>query len=198
LPAWETTKPGDIFRIFERGGRNVGNLFPETGLPDVQGELQRLEEPGRPDFRASNRGPGTGARIAVPLINIAKTRLNDPGLWFIGTNDQPGDYRQSGCASCHVVYANDKDPRHSSVYASAGHDGTSQTLDPTIDKTRTGTSAATRLHARHSHQSVHGLSHAPAQHVHEQHAGLHHVGLRVRCALNVAGETAVSLDPEDP
>ena len=39
LPSWETIKPGDIFRIFERGGRNAGNLFPETGLPDAQGEL---------------------------------------------------------------------------------------------------------------------------------------------------------------
>jgi len=138
LPAWETIKPSDIFRIFERGGRNIGNLFSETGLPDATGELQRLEEPGRPDIRASNRGPGTGARIAVPVINITKTRLNDPNLWFIGTNDQPGDYRQSGCAACHVVYANDRDPKHSSVYASAGHDGTSQTLDPTIDKSTPG------------------------------------------------------------
>ena len=138
LPAWETIKPGDIFRIFERGGRNAGNLFSETGLPDATGELQKLEEPGRPDFRASNRGPGTGARISVPVINITKTRLNDPNLWFIGTNDQPGDYRQSGCAACHVVYANDKDPKHSSVYAAAGHDGTSQTLDPTIDHAVSG------------------------------------------------------------
>jgi hypothetical protein len=138
LPSWETIKPGDIFRIFERGGRNAGNIFSETGLPDATGELQKLEEPGRPDFRASNRGPGTGARIAVPVINITKTRLNDPNLWFIGTNDQPGDYRQSGCAACHVVYANDRDPKHSSVYASAGHDGTSQTLDPTIDHSTSG------------------------------------------------------------
>jgi hypothetical protein len=138
LPAWESVKPGDIFRIFERGGRNISNLFPETGLPDAQGSLERIEEPGRPDFRASNRGPGTGARISVPVINITKTRLNDPLLWFIGTNDQPGDYRQSGCASCHVVYANDADPRHSSVYAAFGHDGTSQTSDPTIDKSQSG------------------------------------------------------------
>jgi len=138
LPPWESIKPGDIFRIFERGGRNASNLFAETGLPDAQGELERIEEPGRPDIRASNRGPGTGARIAVPVINITKTRLNDPNLWFIGTNDQPGDYRQSGCASCHVVYANDRDPLHSSVYAAAGHDGTSQTVDPTIDHTQAG------------------------------------------------------------
>jgi hypothetical protein len=138
LPVWESIKPGDIFRVFERGGRNIGNLFAETGLPDAAGQLQRIEEPGRPDFRQSNRGPGTGARIAVPVINITKTRLNDPAAWFIGTNDQPGDYRHSGCASCHVIYANDRDPRHSSVYAQFGHDGTTQTTDPTISKTEPG------------------------------------------------------------
>ena len=138
LPAWESVKPGDIFRVFERGGRNIGNLFAETGLPNAAGQLQRIEEPGRPDFRQSNRGPGTGARIAVPVINITKTRLNDPVAWFIGTNDQPGDYRHSGCASCHVVYANDRDPRHSSVYAKFGHDGTTQTADPTISRTEPG------------------------------------------------------------
>ncbi len=138
LPAWETIKPGDIFRIFERGGRNISNLFPETGLPDALGQLQRIEEPGRPDFRQSNRGPGTGARIAVPVINITKTRLNDPFTWFLGTNDQPGDYRSSGCASCHVVYANDRDPRHSGPYAQYGHDGLSITADPTIDRNAPG------------------------------------------------------------
>jgi hypothetical protein len=144
LPAWETVYPGvgagdvDVFRVFERGGRNIGNLFAETGLPDAKGELQRIEEPGRPDFRQSNRGPGTGARIAVPVLNITKTRLNDPSLWFMGTNDQPGDYRHSGCASCHVIYSNDADPKHSSVYAQFGHDGTSQTVDPTIDKSQSG------------------------------------------------------------
>ncbi len=138
LPAWETVKPGDIFRVFERGGRNITNLFPETGIPSNLGLIQRLEEPGRPDFRQSNRGPGTGARISVPLINITKTRLNDPFTWFIGTNDQPGDYRNSGCASCHVVYANDRDPRHSGPYAKFGHDGTSISKDPTISKTEKG------------------------------------------------------------
>jgi hypothetical protein len=138
LPAWETVKPGDIFRVFERGGRNITNLFPETGLPSNLGLIQRMEEPGRPDFKQSNRGPGTGGRISVPVINITKTRLNDPLTWFIGTNDQPGDYRNSGCASCHVVYANDRDPRHSGPYAKFGHDGTSITKDTTIDKTESG------------------------------------------------------------
>ena len=138
LPAWETIKPGDIFRVFERGGRNIGNLFPETGLPNALGQLQRLEEPGRPDLRQSNRGPGTGGRISVPVINITKTRLNDPHTWFMGTNDQPGDYRHSGCASCHVVYANDRDPRHSGQYAQYGHTGETQTVDPTIPRGEEG------------------------------------------------------------
>ncbi len=138
LPAWQVLPPGDIFRVFERGGRNINPIFPEIGNPGSTGSIQRLEEPGRPDIRQSNRGPGTGLRIAVPVINIHKTRLNDPFTWFMGTNDQPGDYRSSGCASCHVVYANDRDPVHSSVYAAAGRDGTSQTADPTIPKAESG------------------------------------------------------------
>jgi LVIVD repeat len=138
LPAWEVIPPADIFRVFERGGRNINSTFAETGLPNSLGQIQRLEEPGRPDIKQSNRGPGTGARIAVPVINIHKTRLNDPNMWFMGTNDQPGDYRQSGCASCHVIYANDRDPRHSGPYAAFGHEGKSQSNDPTISKTAEG------------------------------------------------------------
>jgi hypothetical protein len=138
LPAWEVIPPGDIFRIFERGGRNIVNLFPEIGNPNFVGRLQQLEEPGRPDIRQSNRGPGTGLRIAVPVINITKTRLNDPFLWFLGTNDQPGDYRSSGCTACHVVYANDRDPIHSGPYAKYGHSGKTQTVDPTIPRDEEG------------------------------------------------------------
>ncbi len=138
LPRWQNLEPADIFRVFEDGGRNLSNLFPETGLPNAAGQIQRLEEPGRPDFRQSNRGRGTGARIAVPVLNIHKTRLNDPLAWFLGTNDQPGDYRSSGCSACHVVYANDRDPKHSGAYAEFGHTGTTQTVDPTIPRDRPG------------------------------------------------------------
>ncbi len=138
LPAWETVKPGDIFRVFEDGGRNITNLFPEVGLPNSLGQLQRIEKPGKPDLKQSNRGPGTGGRVSIPVLNITKTRLNDPHTWFMGTNDQPGDYRNSGCASCHVIYANDRDPRHSGKYAEFGHTGKTQTKDDTISKTESG------------------------------------------------------------
>ena len=139
LPTWQVVPPGDIFRVFERGGRIIGTQFAEIGLPSPSGSIQRLDEPGKPDIRQSNRGPGTGLRVAIPILNIHKTRLNDPFLWFIGTNDQPGDYRHSGCSGCHVVYANDREPTHSLGYTQFGRDGQTATVDPTIaGKTESG------------------------------------------------------------
>lgn len=132
LPTWQVIPPADIFRVFERGGRNVSTQFAEVGLPNSLGQIQRLEEPGRPDLRQSNRGPGTGLRVAIPVLNIHKTRLNDPFMWFQGTNDQPGDYRNSGCAGCHVVYANNREVYASLSWARHGRDGQSATVDPTI------------------------------------------------------------------
>ncbi|MET0240691.1 MAG: multiheme c-type cytochrome [Sphingobium sp.] len=132
LPTWQVIPPGDVFRVFERGGRNVSTQFAEVGLPNSTGSIQRLEEPGRPDLKQSNRGPGTGLRVAIPALNIHKTRLNDPFMWFMGTNDQPGDYRHSGCSGCHVVYANNRERYASLGYAAFGRDGQSATIDPTI------------------------------------------------------------------
>ncbi len=126
LPAWETVPPADVFRVFERGGLRLISQFPEIGLPN------RDEEPGKPDIRASNRGPGTGARISVPVLNGTQTRLNDPMLWFLGTNDNPGDFRSSGCTSCHAIYANDRAWFSSGSYAKYGHWGQTVTVDPTI------------------------------------------------------------------
>ncbi|MEA3045059.1 MAG: hypothetical protein QOH47_2897, partial [Sphingomonadales bacterium] len=161
MPTWHVIPPGDIFRVFERGGRNIGTQFPEIGLPNPTGSIQRLEEPGRPDLRQSNRGPGTGIRVAIPVLNIHKTRLNDPYMWFMGTNDQPGDYRHSGCAGCHVVYANDREPRHSLTYARYGRDGQTATADPAIANLREGRHDAP---ADENHQSVGERGH-PIRHV---------------------------------
>jgi hypothetical protein len=138
LPEWETVPPGDVFRVFERGGRTINTQFPEIGNPNSTGELQKLDEPGRPDLRQSNRGPATGLRVSIPILNITKTRLNDPTSWFLGTNDNPGDYRNSGCAACHVIYANDRDVQEGGPYAGFGNRGTSFGLDPTIRHGETG------------------------------------------------------------
>jgi hypothetical protein len=132
LPRWEVTQPGEYFRAFERGGLFQLNTPPEVANPIVD------EDPGRPDIRVSSRGRGTGLRISPAIINLHKTRLNDPHLSFLGTNDHPGDYRSSGCSACHVVYANDRDPLHSGPWAQYGHTGRTATGDPTIPRDEKG------------------------------------------------------------
>ena len=128
LPRWEIAQPGNVLRVFERGGFKR----PEVGNPT------RFEEPGRPDAKLSDRGFGTLLRTDPVVLGLQKTRLMDPLLSFPGTNDQPGDYRGSGCTACHVVYANDRSPVHSGQYAAFGNMGRSATADPTIDRQQPG------------------------------------------------------------
>lgn len=136
LPRYEISQPANILRIFERGGR----FQPEVGIPE------REEEPGRPRTRLSVRGLGTGNRTDPVFIGLQKTRLLDPTLNFLGTNDKPGDYRSSGCSACHVVYANDRSPVHSGQFAKYGNRGTAaaelddfvKNIDPTIPKNEPG------------------------------------------------------------
>lgn len=128
LPRFEISQPGNVLRIFERGGR----FMPEVGIPE------RLEEPGRPRQRLSNRGLGTLNRTDPVFIGLQKTRLLDPTLNFLGTNDHPGDYRSSGCTACHVMYANDRSSIHSAQFAKYGNEGHSFSPDPMIPKDESG------------------------------------------------------------
>ncbi|MGZ8851137.1 MAG: hypothetical protein ACXW3E_12540, partial [Thermoanaerobaculia bacterium] len=132
MPRWEILQPGQYFRAFERGGIAQGSQFPDVGNPQIDAEA------GKPDIRLSNRGRGTGLRIEPGVINVLKTRLNDPHLSFLGTNNHPGDYRSSGCTACHVVYANDRDPANSGPWAQFGNVGMSQSADPMIPKNESG------------------------------------------------------------
>jgi len=122
LPRFEMTQPGNILRIFERGGR----FRPEIGIPE------REEDAGRPRTRLSVRGLGTQNRTDPTMLGVQRTRLFDPTLNFLGTNDHPGDYRSSGCTACHVIYANDRSPVDSGSYARYGNRGLSFSTDPTI------------------------------------------------------------------
>jgi hypothetical protein len=124
LQRWEISQPGNVLRIFERGGK----AKPEIGNPDLD------EMPGNPDVKLGERGYGTNLRTDPVFLGLQKTRLLDPLLYLPGTNDQPGDYRNSGCSACHVIYANDRSPEHSGPYATYGHSGFSATVDPTIPK----------------------------------------------------------------
>ncbi len=96
------------------------------------------EDPGRPDVKLGPRGFGTILRTDPTFLGLQKTRLLDPLLSFPGTNDQPGDYRASGCSACHVIYANDRSPDHSADYAQYGNLGHTATLDPTITRNQSG------------------------------------------------------------
>ena len=128
LPRWEITPVANIFRTLERGGK-----LPRINPSEIGSPIP-FEEPGKPDMKVGDRGRGTQLRISSPVLNLHKTRLNDPHLSFLGTNDQPGDYRSSGCTACHTVYANDRSPFNSGPYAKYGNSGKSITADATISK----------------------------------------------------------------
>ena len=103
LPRFESGQPGNVLREFERG--RLGQS--EVGLPNP------FTDPGKPKTGLSDRGMGTKNRTDPVFVSLTKTRLLDPTLNFLGTNDHPGDYRSSGCTACHVVYANDRSKVHS-------------------------------------------------------------------------------------
>ena len=136
LPRFQVSQPGNVLRIFERGGR----FLIETGIPEI------ADEPGRPRTRLSIRGLGTANRTDPVFVGLQKTRLFDPTLNFLGTNDHPGDYRSSGCTACHMIYANDRSPIHSGPYAKYGNTGTAaaapdelvRNVDPMIPKDEPG------------------------------------------------------------
>ena len=128
LARWEVSQPGNILRVFERGG---GSRV-EVGNPDKD------KDPGRPDEKLSNRGLGTLLRTDPVFLGLQKTRLLDPLLSMPGSNDHPGDYRASGCSACHVIYANDRSPTHSGPYAKYGNGGASAQIDPTISRNEPG------------------------------------------------------------
>lgn len=114
LPRWEISQPGNILRVFEHG-----------------------------EDRLSLRGLGTLNRTDPVFLGLQKTRLLDPTLTFLGTNDQPGDHRSSGCTACHVTYANDRQLSHdapvprSDLRTSFSNRGVTKSTDPMINNADT-------------------------------------------------------------
>ena len=158
LGRWEVSQPGNILRVFERGGGERS----EIGIPNPD------EDPGRPDEKLSDRGLGTELRTDPVFLGLQKTRLLDPILSLPGTNDHPGDYRNSGCTACHVIYANDRSPVHSGPYAQVRQPGAQRADRSHHSAERIRPSDQARVHALHSHQPVHRLPH-PSRH---QHGGV--------------------------
>ena len=180
LPRFEVGQPGNIFRVFERGGG------PKSEL----GNPNREDVPGQPDVTVSNRGFGTQGSVDPVMLGAQKVRLNDPVLAFLGTNDSPGDYRNSGCASCHVVYANDRDPFNSGPYAQYGNQGRTANDDPTIPKDESGHPIRHEFTREDSVQPVHHVPRAQRQRLPQHLPRLHVVGRADRRRASVSEDTA--------
>ena len=136
LPRFEISQPGNVLRIFERGGR----FRPETGIPE------RLEESGPAAQRASALAAWAPKTAPIRSSSACKRRgCSIRRLNFLGTNDHPGDYRSSGCTACHVIYANDRSPVHSGPYAKFGNRGT-------VVQSRSDDSARTSRAIRSDHR----------------------------------------------
>ena len=124
--------------------------FPEfASIPAT--DAFRVLERGNND--AGERGPGTDFHVAGGGIVINKTRLNDPTLWFMGTNQTSGDYRSSGCTGCHVMYANDRDfdisgPEIAEFYENGGKSGHTATADRAIPHDEPGHPVAHKMTTR--------------------------------------------------
>ena len=143
LPRFNLSNPGNILRIFEKGGRKQLSL----GLPTAD------EPPGKPERRLSERGLGTLNRTDPVFLGLQKTRLHDPLLGFLGSNDHPGDYRSSGCSACHVVYANDRSPTNSGWWSKYGHQGLEFHRRRNDSKSRARTSDHASVHALDSRRA---------------------------------------------
>jgi hypothetical protein len=113
----------------------IDGLVPHPAFP-----ITRIKDPLRvaevDNPALGLRGPGTDGRISAAFLNVLKTRLNDPTLWMLGPNRISGDYRAAGCASCHVIYANDSDPWSSAQFAKYGNRGNTFTNDRALAEAR--------------------------------------------------------------
>ena len=123
IPRWEITQPGNSCALRAwRGSRS------RSGRPRCE------EDPGRlPDVKLSIRGFGTDLAPTRFSISLQKTRLLDPTLALLGTNDHPGDFRASDAPPAMSSTANDRSPVHSSYWAKYGNRGESFSIDKAVN-----------------------------------------------------------------
>ena len=181
---------------------NAGKFrSPATSCACSNAAAARRAKSASPCARTMRASPTTSSAIADSarslrtdpvFLGLQKTRLLDPLLSFPGTNDQPGDYRASGCTACHVVYAND---RSAAAFRAirAVRQSRLQRVERSHDSARrVRPSDPPRIHALDSVQPVHGLPHA-SRHEHGDHLfRLHLVGQRIRRRRDVSEAAAQS------
>ena len=62
LERWEISQPGNVLRVFERGGKSK----PELGNPSLE------EDPGKPEIKLSSRGFGTELRTDPVFLDCKR------------------------------------------------------------------------------------------------------------------------------
>ncbi len=175
LPRWQVVPPGDVFRVFERGRAQYQHSVPGDRPAQSQREHPAHGGTGTARPQAEQSRAGDGLRVAIPVLNIHKTRLNDPYLWFMGTNDQPGDYRHSAARPAMSSTPMTANPGIVSAMPPSGATGS---RSPPIRPSRQDRSRPSRregerpsapacLHPGDPDFAVHELPHAPAQHLPE-------------------------------
>ena len=183
LGRWEVSQPGNILRVFERGGGERS----EIGIPNPE------EDPGRPDVKLSERGLGTELQNRSGIPGLAKDaparsdsvaarhqrssgRLSQQRLHGL-----PCDLRQRSIAGAFRTLRQVRQP--GAQRANRSHHS-AERIRP---------SHQARVHALHSHQPVHRLPH-PSGHQHGGVvSGLHLVGQRNRWRAHVSQGAAQSV-----
>ena len=137
LPAWESVKPADIFRVFERGGRNIGSIFPETGIPSSRasssGSRSRAVPTSVNRIAARERARGLRSRYSTSRRRVST--ILTPGSWA-PTTSQATTASQAAppamwCMPTTVI-------RGMRAVRTLRERRSSQTVDPTISKAETG------------------------------------------------------------
>src|SRR5260370_10781572 len=91
LYRWEISQPGNVLRVFERGGEK------KTEIGNPSGE----ERPGEPDDKVSDRGFWKELRTDPVFLGLQKKGTLAPVLSLPCTNHYAGDYRSSGRSARH-------------------------------------------------------------------------------------------------
>jgi len=146
LPRFNLGNPGNVLRIFEKGG--------EKAITTRTSNKRGTQRPATDRLSSADSGRSIALTRCFSVCKNAVARSASRIPW---SNDHAGDYRTSGCSACHVTYANDRSPTNSGWWSKYGHQGLSFTLDKSIRKMRRG------IH----HPSIHPLD--PIKPMYELH-----------------------------
>ena len=151
LPRWEVTQPGNVLRVFERGGRQAR----EIGIPDPRrgaGPAGSAAEQPRPRHAAAPTRCSSACRRRACSIRCSHSSAptttpatTAPAAARPATSSTPTTARR--CTR--------RSTRRSATT------GASTTVDPTIPKQRARPSDQAHVHAVDPVQPVHDLPHAP-------------------------------------